>query len=320
MEYMNHKSELSTLGSCRGQLTCLVIASLVLSWIPPALATDETRPYAISTRIGDEIDNEERDYFGLFPGLDGFILAHTYKTRDREILIHIERQHSGAHADSMVTLRRDAAKELKAYIEEFEAIARDEASVEWTSIYDLAEPPEIDLGERGKQTSVVIENGQEISGELIFASNDVLLIWECETPFCWYSTPRCTEVISPSEIVEIKVSTGTGFWRAMGGGALGGVALGLFLVDKADCEDPDSEDCTNDMEAKHYLIFSGILGGIGLVAGTIYGAVRGSEDHYDVLCDSSEYEKNLKDIKSKAYFREISPPEFREYYDPDEQR
>jgi hypothetical protein len=308
MTVPGYKSKVLRQKSYRRRLACLVIASMLLSWIPPALAIDEATPYAISTRIGSEIDSEERAYFGLFPGTEGFTLARIHKSAEGQVFIAIERE--GSDGDSTIIVDARVEPLLREYIEDFESIMRGDSAARWDVLYDLAKPSAVGLDERGRRTIVVLENGREMSGELVFASTDILVLWECEKPFCWDSTRTCIRAIAPSEIEEVKVSTGTSVWKLMAGGTLGGILVGLAIVSYLDKEDEDSED-PKDYKPRHYLTVSGILGAVGFVGGTISGLIQGSEDKYDIHCDPLKYEGHLTEIKGKALLRDTSPPEFR---------
>jgi hypothetical protein len=299
------------LKSRRCPITMYVVAILIVSTFFPSAgrAVEGADTCSISPRIGSGIDVQERDYFGLFPGFDGFVLARTYTAHGDTTLVVAQWERAGAGGDSTITLDLATAVELRRYIEEVEHVIEGKLTIRWDMIYQLAQLPARDLDRKGRATKVIIEPGREVSGELIFASPDVLVIAQGGHGFCWDSAGTCVKAIAPSEIRQIKITTGTSAWEGMALGAGLGTALGFGLVGKLDAADStDRGYCARD-----YLLGAGILGGVGFLAGTVYGAARGSEDTYDVFADPNRYAAHLEEIKGKAFFRDVTPPEFRQY-------
>jgi hypothetical protein len=296
--------------SRRCPITMYVVAILIVSTFFPSAGRglEGADTCSISQRIGADIDAEERDYFGLFPALDGFVEARTYAAPGDTTLVvaHWERQ--GVGGDSTITLGLATAVELRRYIEEVEHVIEGKLTIRWDIIYQLAQLPARDLDRKGKATKVITAAGRELSGELIFASSDVLIISQGGHGFCWDSAGTCVKAMGPSEIKQVRITTGTNFWASVGVGAGGGVLLGLALVGKL-----AEADTTGDIGGDDYLLGMGILGGIGLVGGLVYGAARGSEDTYDVFSDPNRYATHLNEIRAKAFFRDVAPPEFRQY-------
>lgn len=310
MAAISWASNMSEQTTRRGPLVLLVTAALVLTGILPAWAIEEARPYAVSDRIGSEIDTDERDYFGLFPGLEGFTIARTRKSANGDVVIYLSREGSGG--DSTIVVDAHVEPELRRYIEELESILRGDSNARWDLLFDLAAQPDIRLKQHGKRAKVTIGDGVEIWGELLFASNDVLLLWQGDKPFAWQDRWEGIRAIAPCDIKRIGIRTGTGFWKGLGYGAGGGFLLGLGAMSWVDKADEDDEDHV-DFTIRQYATVMGITTGVGLVGGAIYGAVRGSEDAYDVSFDSSQYSKHLNKVRKKCLFREVHPPEFRKY-------
>jgi hypothetical protein len=263
----------------------------------------------ISARIGDEIDGEERDYFGLFPGFKGFVSARAYITPIDTVIIVVQWQRPGTNGNSTITLSHKSAAELRRYVEHFESAVQGHVDIQWDYLSDLAKLPKMSFGEN-RGSKVVAGDDREVSGTLLFASKDILLLWRCEERYRWSSLETCSKPIVPGEITQIKVSTGTGFWKGMGGGAAVGFVAGLLVMGKLD-EWGEASDI--DFSLTDYLVVTGVSGGIGLLAGALFGGTRGSEDTFEISHDPSTYYRNLNEIKMRTFFREYSPPEFREY-------
>jgi hypothetical protein len=313
MTITGYKSKMSGRRYCCRWRGWLAAAGLVLVCILPAWAIEQARPYAISSRIGSEIDSEERDYFGLFPGFEGFTIARTRKSAGGDVVIYLLRE--GSDRDSTIIINAHVEPVLRAYIEDFESILRGDAAARWDLLFDLADQPDISLRQHGKRAKVIVGDGGEISGELLFASNDVLLLWQGDKPFAWDDKGAGIKPVAPRDIEHIAVSTGTSFWASLGGGAGGGFLLSLIIMSGLDGLDEDSENPEN-FTFRQYATVTGIATGIGLVGGAVYGAARGSEDEYVVGFQSTNYDMHLTKVRKKCLFREAPPPEFRDYYDP----
>ncbi len=286
----------------------MAAVTLCVSSASALQVVDGAVPYAISARIGEEIDRQEREYFGLFPGFGEFVEARTYKTPTEQVVVVAQRQSLGAAGDTTITMDQAAAAHLQRYIERFEALIRQDATLPWDTIYNLAKLPQLNLNSEERHAKIITADGREVSGELLFVSRDLLMMWLGNERFCWDSTGTLLRPIKPTEVQQIKIETGTSFWKGMGGGALLGIALGLTYMTKADTDDGTE----SDYHGSDYLVVSGLLGGIGFVGGALHGVWRGSEDRFDILSDMNRYAKHLAAMQKSAYFQ-IAPPEFRQY-------
>ena len=299
-----------------GVIVCVAVAGgLISPWTAAADDLEGVATHAISGRIGSEIDKQERDYFGLFPDLDGFVQARTYRNPGDTVVVVAQWERSGATGDSTITLDQATASELRRYINEFEAVISNKTTARWDAIYDVAKQPAMNLDKKGRATKVVVKGGAETAGELLFASEEMLLLWQGNLRYSWDSSATCLKAFAPSEIKEVRIDTGTNAGTAMLVGAGAGFAIGIAVMTKIDAsnwDEPVPEGSTYYC-ARDYFIVSGILAGAGLVGGFLYGAARGSEDEYDVGYNPSAYAGHLKEIKKKAFFRGAAPPEFREY-------
>ncbi len=102
----------------------VLLVVLVLSCVrtPPPIGNaqlKEDRPIVVSERVGDVIDAEEREQFGLFPAVDGFKEARFYPLRDGGYELRLITE-----AETLLSVNSwpDAVLMVREYIDDYEAI------------------------------------------------------------------------------------------------------------------------------------------------------------------------------------------------------
>ena len=274
---------------------------------------DEAVPYAISERIGEVIDAQERGYFGMFPDVELFVEARTYKNANGEILMDVQRQGTDSLVTSRLVLGTETAGELQKYVENLEPLIRGEVTVRQGMISHIATVPDKDLVREGLPAVVATADGHEWAGELLYVSPEILLLWS-GTSYKWGTTDAHIKAIAPSDVkyISVKEHSKVGPYVAAGGG--GGFALGLAImggIDGSNREDPPEN--MHKYCARDYLIVSGICAGVGAVGGWLYGLSKSGRGEYTINSDPANYQKHFQTLKGKAVFGGDAPPEIRRY-------
>jgi hypothetical protein len=93
----------------------------------PYKKSERLYPIVVSDQVGDVVNSEERDQFGLFPAVEGFREARFYSIRDRgyelEIMTETEILVSPNHDQDAVII-------LQEYIDKYDEIAKDRTTWE----------------------------------------------------------------------------------------------------------------------------------------------------------------------------------------------
>ena len=79
----------------------LVVCALALVH-SRAPGQDQGKPIVVSPLIGDTLDAAERDYYHLFPSLDGFEWAVFYLNPDSSLMVMASLLQDGARRDTVI--------------------------------------------------------------------------------------------------------------------------------------------------------------------------------------------------------------------------
>ena len=127
--------------------------------------------YVVSERVGRVIDAEERVYFGLFTGIDGFVSARPEPPADSTFRIVIER---AGQTDTTVSVDPEVAAVLGRYLDEFEFVHRDAGKVDWRYLIQVARvrPP----FDPGMELEITRTDGSVVKGRLMHIDEAGLLV------------------------------------------------------------------------------------------------------------------------------------------------
>lgn len=214
------RSKSARLGLCC--CTVLITAGLIAG-----AATAQT-PYELGARVGAELNEGERDYFGLFPRLD------------RNAPFRFETQygdsvHVVAEGDSvLLAMSWDEAEALGALVDSFEDYPSVAANPAWSAnarfvqFIDARTP--VPQARRSSKIRVLTESGQ-YQGYALYTTDSLLVLSPTVTP----RDPSFPDAytLSRSDISAIDRSNDV-TWQRWGtyGGAAVGAGLGALVMDE----------------------------------------------------------------------------------------
>jgi hypothetical protein len=243
-----------------------------------------------SQRIGDTIRQSDRDYFGLFTGITDYSSAAIHPDGDSTTIV-IHRLH---HQDTTVVLPYKTAQELSMYIDESESIYRGERQVDWSSLHGLVSPAQPFF--EGNSISVQDRSGQEHSGMLYYAGEDIIAVGPSISHYDWRSLDTLI-VLRSTDISWIR--QGNNALIGTSSGLIAHALIGYFARDL--WNEVDDEDLRI---AGSLLTFgaSAVIPYLGFLAGSAL-------DIDKTIISGTEYLEILPQLRRQAYFHSFPPPE-----------
>ncbi len=267
--------------------------------------------YVLSPRVGDVIDKNEREYFGLFPTVAGFVSATTSLEQDQQVRFVIARAENGVTGDTTFTIRPTVVNYLVRYIESFETVRGRTNKVSWDFLEGLAASgPVIEnkLGD-GNETTVLMRNGEQLHGKLLYADDSALVLWQSQEQYNWRTLELFGRKVHPSNVEHITIEHDGHIGGGLGYGALIGTVplliLGLIVSQAAD----DCGHC-GIPGGPGVVVVAGLIGASGgaIIGGTI-GAIQDIDADREVGGSIEKYHKILPFLSEKAIFTSAPPPE-----------
>jgi hypothetical protein len=260
--------------------------------------------YAISPRLGAEIDKSEKEYFGLFPKIKNFTSAKTIVQTDNKVEIIITRTAKGIVTDTTFKISTKLANNLASYIEGFEQCRNKERQVNWNAIEGLAiytPALESDIKE-GTELDVVTNNGEKIHGKLLYASDSTIVLVQSSTKYNWSNFSQNAKLVKVQNMNYIKIERTGSFWQGVGFGALiggGGWTAGSI-----------AGGALNDHYGSLIVVIGAIFfTAVGTVIGGVVGAILDIDTDHSVGGQVSEFKDFLPYLKNNSTFSNYPPPE-----------
>jgi len=141
------------------KLNSVIIACLILCGFCSTPAQQET-PIEISPYIGDKLDRIERDYFKLFPKIEGFKEAEFYLNPDSTLRVNIKYMEDTKLRDTILN--------------NYKSLSRIQNHILQTLTYYIND---VKPNERGKYCSVFLVDSSEFSGELLSVGQQSIFIY-----------------------------------------------------------------------------------------------------------------------------------------------
>ena len=159
------------------------------------LAQNDISPYVVNDFIGDTLSQEERDYYQLFPKIEGFQYAVFYLNPDSSLNAEVKYLVEGHSRDTLIQNYR-SLKSLNYHIYARNALEN--------GIPDTAFKFEAPVYSKGADVSVYMNNGLETSGELLSVRKNSLLLLkpECNDNLI---NPDCINKTNFAEIDKLVV-------------------------------------------------------------------------------------------------------------------
>ncbi len=162
-----------------------------LAALGAAAAHAQPTAYVASPRVGEEIDATERDYFGLFPGVDGFRSARFTSYPD-SVVVTIQRAGTdGASGETGWVMSRERAAAIGAYIDSFENLDAPTDFAQWQLLRGTSRTVAADaamrtpgLGDRRPDVGAIVA-GRRYDGAILAASDTLLLLHPAARPYDW---------------------------------------------------------------------------------------------------------------------------------------
>jgi len=228
--------------------------------------------------IGDTIDLFDRDFFNLYPDVEGYQQASLYIRDNNKLVSKLKLKISNKIVDSSVVNLLSALKSVRQNISKLD---------EENNLKSRNEPDVI----------ISLKDERLVKGQLIMFSKDNLYLKsENEDP---NKISQSADLkISNLSVSEINIVGQDNTWSSAGMGVLIGALLGGILGFAAGDDESGFIQFSSEEKALGLGITFGILGGlIGLIAGS-----SSSTDDYIIRYNSKMDLLKLKDY-SKYYFR-----------------
>lgn len=183
--------------------------------------------YVLSPRVEDEIDSAERDYFGLFPSIAGFLSARGSEVVPGGVSFSIRRTPGMGLSDTAVYIGGDTLAALKDYLEQYEFLfGYDYQPAMIHLIMSHVRPGYI----QGDVHPVAVETreGRRITGRMLFCSDSMVVLWRNGSgPYHWrrLDDPDTLAILHVSQIEWMRQDSPS--WIGIAGSLAGGAAAGL---------------------------------------------------------------------------------------------
>lgn len=182
-------------------LTLWLLLLVSYTSLPAQSQTEYTR--LTSERIGLTMSLQQHNYFLLFADVEGFHDAIFTVHNDSTVGITIHR----STADTTLTLQAQAAHDLAFYIDNFERIYTNEQSYkvdcDLSRIRHLLRPLQrYRFHPDAESASARLLNGGFVEGEIIAATDGVLIFWPASVPYDW---KKASTLARPVHFSEIEV-------------------------------------------------------------------------------------------------------------------
>lgn len=138
-----------------------------------ATAQDHER-ITLSNRIGDVIAPDEQAYFGLFYDVHAFREATAHRTGDTTFAFKVRYGREPARDTTLLVGSRQLSA-LQDYLERYEALLLEEATIDWAPLKGLARPAPVIARRRMVHVSTVED--QMVTGWLAFADTSRLFLF-----------------------------------------------------------------------------------------------------------------------------------------------
>lgn len=261
--------------------------------------------YSISPRLGEIIDQSERQYFNLFPGITNFISAKATERADHQVDITITRSENGNLADTTITISSTLAGNLADYVGSFESARLTQRKVYWEILGGLAwSGPALESKiTEGYEATIETRIGEKLRGKLLWADDSLLVLWQSGGIFNWQAVQYSSKIIRFGDIENITIETESKFGTGFAIGApIGGLAFGAFAV------------ALSNAFSSHInvgaVILVAIIGGAGTgLVGGLIGAILSNNIHRTIEGSVEKYYGALPVLTEHAVFSAYPPPD-----------
>ncbi len=188
-----------------------VVFAVVLSMIFPVfLLCAEMKEYEISPRTGSVIDQQEREYFRLFPDFYNFVRATFYEDGINRVSVVVEYDNAGKRQSLSIGLNDDIQKSIRVLIENYEYLFKSNTLNSSLGVkFDSALRQCIMPAKRyDEDNSVEYEftnlQQKKIRCKLLYVDSLRFVVCPVEYQYDWKTAESNCVVYSFSELTEMK--------------------------------------------------------------------------------------------------------------------
>jgi hypothetical protein len=294
-------------------MICFILASLL--YTSAASVRENDKPYILSSRVGQEINRDERNYFCLFPKMDGFLKAEAFTHLDNHLELRITREMNGRITDTTLYVSTDLEEELQSYLEDFEEIIWEEKSVGVRLIkgdfinrsclfLKIAGQKRKKSDKLGCEIIVTTSDIQQYSGRILYATDTSLVLWQSNEFYDRRKVNEYSRIFSVHEVDKITEKRKGSFGSGRKYGAIVGGSLSILIL-ATPSDDPYA--------GIGKLVGVGIVLPSSLLIGGLIGASKGGDYTFVINGKTENYITVLPKLKKKALFSAPPPPELQKF-------
>lgn len=264
--------------------------ALIATFISTSHSARCQDPLAPSWRVGTSIDSLEREYFGLFPSVDGFRSATAISAGD-SVRFTIARTTS----DTSMSIARENFDELGRYIDRVEAVLTGAATIDWNRLPRVRGSRQFADGE---DVLVTLAGGREVAGRLATAEPSGLTVWTSDDTYDPALIGDHLIAIPTHRIEYLRSGSSFLLGAAAGVATLGGLAAYAHTA--------GDESAVGVPGLALSVIVGGTIGGTISSLGDVDEPIGGSERLLGQV---------LPRLRRDRIFFEVAPPELRAHAD-----
>ncbi|MEP7219292.1 MAG: hypothetical protein ABI876_10270, partial [Bacteroidota bacterium] len=239
----------------------------------------------LGTRVGNDIDSMEQVYFGLFPGISGFISAHVTPAGEGAS-IAIVRQ----GGDTTIYLGPGRRRELETYLDNLEEIFREQRQMRWDSLAGLVWPST--PFQQADRLEVQTRDGETHIGAILYSTDSTVVLWEGTDPYDWRKLDERGMEFHFSRIEGIAWP-GFPLYSSIGALAAGGIVAWT---------------ASNVNDEPTTFLFKG-----SIAAGFVWATARSFDVAPPLAGDGNRFQAVAGRIRGHVMFDRTLPPEMREF-------
>lgn len=197
-----------------------ILTLLLLLCCQPMLSQplygQESIQVPLSERLGDTIETEEKNYFGLFPLYPNFQSARLYQVNETLYRLRLQLLDGDQISEAVIELDNNRLAAIQHYIDNFETLFDNEQSVAWGYVIKVANPV-WHINRKSPSVEATLVDKSRRRGQLLYVNEDVLVLSKQRALNSW---PDADDVVvlprSSLFRVQIEVPRKIGALRTYG--------------------------------------------------------------------------------------------------------
>jgi hypothetical protein len=275
-------------------------------------------PSALSRRVGEDIDRDEKEYFGLFLDIRNFANATMFQRSTGDVAFVITRSDAGIANDTTIIVSTETAEQLAIFVDHYEPICARKRYFDYRSCKDLIGLPAVSCTTT-RLARVSLRNGAEYTAQILHAQDSVLILWNGADVYDWQSVEENVISLPYHMIQAVTFKENTmikrGLACGLGGCLIGGAAGALMGFASGDSR-TESENgwFVLYFTAEEKALLGGVSGAaLGGVAGGTAGIITGAGEGHTLCGAFQTYQSYRLSLNKNAVFPAKIPPELKHY-------